>query len=166
MIYKFRIILDDERTDVFRDIEIESTETLEDLHYAIVEAFEFDGKEMASFYKSDQDWNQGDEISLFEMEGVALMVETTIEEVVNKENRNLLYVYDFQALWTFFVELFEVKNPQEGITYPCVVGRLGYLPNDAPEKDFGYDDFDDDFNGTEFDQDEFDEIYGYNEENF
>ena len=49
MIYKFRAILDAEE-DIFRDIAIEKEATLEDLHNALVNAFGFDGTEMASFY--------------------------------------------------------------------------------------------------------------------
>ena len=51
MIYRIRIILD-VKEDVFRDIEIEATSTLEDLHHAITQSFGFLGNEMASFYKS------------------------------------------------------------------------------------------------------------------
>ena len=58
MIYKFRIVLDT-LDDVFRDIEIEDDSTLEDLHNSITQAFGFDGTEMASFYLSDAEWNQG-----------------------------------------------------------------------------------------------------------
>ena len=68
MIYRFRIILDhDSEGDIFRDIEIRETDTLEDLHNSITQAFGFEGSEMASFYLSDDEWNQGEEISLFDM---------------------------------------------------------------------------------------------------
>jgi len=72
MIYRFRVILDnDTEDDVFRDIEIRKTDSLEDLHNTITQSFGFDGTEMASFYVSDDEWNQGEEISLFDMsEGV------------------------------------------------------------------------------------------------
>ena len=48
MIYKFRVILDAEE-DIFRDIAIESDNTLEEFHNAIVNAFGFDGTETGSF---------------------------------------------------------------------------------------------------------------------
>src|SRR5210317_1231162 len=109
MIYRFRIILDnDTEEDIFRDIEIRNTDTLEDLHNAITQSFGFDGSEMASFYLSDNDWNQGEEISLFDvsdsLESVRLMHETTIESVTNEDNTKLIYVYDFLSMWTFLVE--------------------------------------------------------------
>jgi len=42
MIYKLRIILDTEQ-DVIREIAIKESDSLEDLHNAIVNAFGFDG---------------------------------------------------------------------------------------------------------------------------
>ena len=51
MIYRFRVIFDnDTDQDVFRDLEIRETDTMEDLHNAIAQSFGFDGLEMASFY--------------------------------------------------------------------------------------------------------------------
>ncbi|NNL81464.1 MAG: hypothetical protein HKO67_13330, partial [Flavobacteriaceae bacterium] len=105
MIYRFRIILDNKsEEDIFRDIEIRKTDTLEDLHNAITQSFGFDGMEMASFYLSDDEWNQGEEISLFDMSeagtSVRLMNETQLEEVVNEDQTKLIYVYDFLSMWT------------------------------------------------------------------
>ena len=65
MVYKFRVILDAEE-DIFRDIAIEEKDTLEDLHNALVNAFGFDGMEMAAFYTCDDKWNQDEEIPLFD----------------------------------------------------------------------------------------------------
>ena len=98
MIYRFRIILDTHE-DVFRDIEIEANASLEDFHNAITQAFGFDGQEMASFYTSNDLWEEGEEISLFDVSdepgGVRIMAETYLEDVVDEENTRLLYVYDF-----------------------------------------------------------------------
>src|SRR5690606_14552336 len=108
MLYRFRVILDAE-DDVFRDIEILSESTLEDLHNAIFQAFGFDGNEMASFYISDDDWNQGEEISQVDMtdgeNDLRLMDETTLDDVVSESQTKLIYVYDFLSMWTFLVEL-------------------------------------------------------------
>ena len=60
MIYRFRIILDT-KEDVFRDIEIEAEATLEDFHNTITQSFGFEGQEMASFYVSNEKWEQGKE---------------------------------------------------------------------------------------------------------
>lgn len=168
MIYRFRIILDnDTEEDIFRDIEIRKTDTLEDLHNAITQSFGFDGSEMASFYLSDDDWNQGEEVSLFDMsdgvESVRLMHETTIESVTDEDNTKLIYVYDFFNMWTFLVELGEIVDEAEGADYPNLMFVHGQIPTEAPIKEFsaeGDDDFDaynDDFDVDDYEDLDFDE---------
>ena len=88
MIFRFRVVLDnDTKEDIFRDIEIRDTDTLEDLHNVITQSFGFDGSEMASFYISDDEWNQGEEISLFDMsEGgsdIQLMSQTILNSSIS-----------------------------------------------------------------------------------
>jgi hypothetical protein len=139
MIYRFRIILDTQE-DVFRDIEIEAENTLEDLHNAITQAFGFGGQEMASFYVSNDLWEQGEEIALFDMsegtESLRVMNETAIDDVANKENTRLIYVYDFLNLWTFLVELADIAEPEDDLSYPNLMFAHGDIPDDAPEKEF------------------------------
>ena len=81
MLYKFRVILDAEE-DIFRDIAIMDTDTLEDLHNAIVNAFGFDGMEIASFYRSDNEWSQGEEIPLFDTGDVPGELKTMGEHIL------------------------------------------------------------------------------------
>ncbi|WP_418509392.1 IS1096 element passenger TnpR family protein [Corallibacter sp.] len=156
MVYRFRVILDnDTEDDVFRDLEIRETDTLEDLHNIITQSFGFDGMEMASFYMSNDAWEQGEEISLFDMsEGVnsvRLMNETSINDVVHEAQTKLIYVYDFLSMWTFYVELAEIIEEVEGTDYPNLMFVHGQIPDQAPEKAFESDDLNDDFN--EFDDD-------------
>ena len=95
MIYRFRAILDT-KEDVFRDIEIDSENTLEELHNSITQAFGFEGNEMASFYVSNQNWEQGEEIALFDMsegmKSIRIMNETSIDEVTDRNQPRLLCV--------------------------------------------------------------------------
>ena len=151
MIYKFRVIFDTEKDDIFRDIALEASATLEDLHNVIVQSFGFDGTEMASFYLSDDDWNQGEEFQLFDMseEGNA-MSETILESILNEDQKRLLYVYDFLSMWTFFVELMEVDDYEDGVTYPILLQSYGQMPAEAPDKNFVAEDFDE--FGSEFDE--------------
>lgn len=166
MLYRFRVILDAEE-DVFRDIEILSDSTLEDFHNAIFQAFGFDGNEMASFYISDDDWNQGEEISQVDMtdgeSDLRLMEETLLEDVVSEDQTKLIYVYDFLSMWTFLVELAEIAEPEAGMTYPNLMYVHGQLPTAPPDKEFIAEedefggDFDDDFDIDDYDDLSFDE---------
>lgn len=161
MIYKIRIILDAEE-DIFRDLEIEATNTLEELHNAITQAFGFGGSEMASFYTCDEDWNQDEEIALFDMSengsDVRLMNETVLEDVLAEQSPKMIYVYDFLSMWTFFVELADIVEKEDGRSYPNVLFSFGELPDAPPEKKFESKpsiDFDDSFDS--YDDLDFDE---------
>ena len=136
MIYRFRVILDT-KDDVFRDVEINESSTLEELHNSIIKSFGFLGNEMASFYKTDNEWTQGDELPLndFGPENPT-MKDEELKTHINSENNKLLYVYDFLNLWTFFIELMEIGEIKKGTTYPNLINSEGEVPEEAPEKKF------------------------------
>ncbi len=161
MIYKIRIILDAQE-DIFRDIEIEANNTLEDFHNAIAQAFGFLGNEMASFYTCDDRWNQDEEIALFDMSengsDLRLMTECLLEEIITEQTPKLIYVYDFLSMWTFFVELADIVEKEDGKPYPNMLFSFGELPDSPPEKKFesdptlGFDDTPENYDGLDFDE--------------
>ncbi|MBP93597.1 MAG: hypothetical protein CMC55_05715 [Flavobacteriaceae bacterium] len=168
MIYRFRIVLDnDTDKDVFRDIEIRESDTMEDLHNTITQSFGFDGSEMASFYLSDDEWNQGEEISLFDMSDgltpVKLMSRSVLKDTVHEAQNKLIYIYDFLSMWTFYVELAEIVEETEGTDYPNLMFVHGQVPDEAPEKNFeaesfdDYNEFEDDLDIDDYDNLDFDE---------
>lgn len=159
MVYKIRIILDT-KEDIFRDLEIEQNNTLEDFHNAITQAFGFLGNEMASFYTCDEEWKQDEEIALFDMSesgsDIRLMNETFLEDIIDQNNPKLIYVYDFLNMWTFFIELADIVEKEDGRAYPNVLFSFGELPESPPEKNFesestseGFDDADDIYDNYE-----------------
>lgn len=136
MIYHFRLILDT-KEDVFRDIALEENTTFEDFHNAITQAFGFGGSEMAVFYESDDEWQQGDSISLFDMgEDDARRMSDVLLQDIFPQLSKMLYVYDFLNLWTFFIELIETDEPKPGNTYPLLLFSHGEVPEEAPDKTF------------------------------
>ena len=143
MIYRFRVVLDhDNKEDIFRDVEIRKTDTFEDLNNVIIQSFGFDGSEMASFYLSNESWEQGQEIALFDMgqgNEIQMMNETIIEDLINEDQTRLIYIYDFLNMWTFLVELGEVVEEAQGTDYPNLLFVCGQLPTVAPEREFKSD---------------------------
>ena len=160
MIYRFRAILDHEnKEDIFRDIEIRKTDTFEDLHNVLTQSFGFDGSEMASFYVSNDDWHQGQEIALFDMgqnEDIRMMNETIIEDVLDEDNTKLIYIYDFLNMWTFLVELGEIVEEAQGTDYQNLLFVCGQVHSEAPEKQFEADQSNEDLDGYRFD--DYDEL--------
>ena len=139
MIYRFRVILDnDTEDDVFRDIEINKEDALLEFHKSIITSFGFNTNEIASFYLSDNQWNQGEEILLFNFEDrdKKLMSDILINNVINIKNNKLIYVYDFLNMWTFLIELVDVAEEIKGIDYPNIIFSKGEIPKKAPEKKF------------------------------
>lgn len=157
MVYKFRVILDTEE-DVFRDIAILADDTLEDLHNAIVNAFDFDGLELASFYTCDNQWNQDQEIPLFDTGDVPGEVKTMsdypLTSILDENHTKIIYVYDFMNMWTFLVELAAIEDIEAGETYPNTLFSHGLMPAEAGSKNFEADMTDDIYGEFEDDLDE------------
>jgi len=140
MAYKIRIVLDTEQ-DVFRDIIVDESINLEELHFTIAKSFGFKGQEMASFYMSDDSWEQGVEIPLFNMsddERALSMSSCDMVQVLKEEGDKMIYVYDFFSMWTFYVELSEVFETDEEL--PFIALSFGTTPDEAPEKTFTAED--------------------------
>ena len=135
MIYRLRVILDVEQ-DVFRDLEIEASASLDDLHLSITQAFGFLGNEMASFYRTNEEWVQGEELPLLDLGDVDSRAQEPLNTFFDADHHKLIYVYDFFNLWTFFIELMEVGEPAPGIEYPNLIFCQGEVPEEAPEKSF------------------------------
>ncbi|MBE7692419.1 hypothetical protein J2Q11_06620 [Tenacibaculum finnmarkense genomovar finnmarkense] len=154
--YKVRVILDTKK-DVIRTLVVNQAKSLEDLHADIAKSFGFNGQEMASFYRTDEDWNQGEEIPLFDMseDGEApSMASCVIKETLPNTNDKLIYVYDFLQMWTFYVEV--VEQSAEEVSETKIILTVGEIPDKAPKKEFTAtkedqdgnfeDDFDDQLN--------------------
>lgn len=135
MILRIRTILDVE-DDVIRDIEIDEKFLLKDLHDLIIKSYGFEGKEMASFYKTNKRWEQGDEMSLFDLGIGKDYSNDSLNTIFNAENNRLLYVYDFLELWTFFIEVMEVSEINKNTKYPNLVFSKGKVPENSPSKIF------------------------------
>ena len=144
--YKIRIILDTKK-DVIRTILVDDQLNLEALHLTIAKSFGFGGQEMASFYSTDDEWNQGEEIPLFNMEEIGegiSMQNCILNKTLPEENNKLIYVYDFLNLWTFYVEVIEISEDKKE-DLPQIILTVGEIPSEAPEKEFVAEKLDDGF---------------------
>ena len=164
--YKIRIILDT-KEDVIRTVLVDDKLNLEDLHATIAKSFGFGGQEMASFYRTDDEWNQGEEIPLFNMaeagEGISMQT-CILNKTLPEEGNKLIYVYDFLNMWTFYVEVIEISADKKD-DLPQIILTVGEIPNEAPEKEFVADKLDDGFGDDGDIDDEFGHFddFDYNE---
>ncbi len=145
-IYIIRAILDAD-DDVIRDVAISGSSTLFDLHLLMVEAFDLDKGEMSSFFKSNDEWDQGEEISMMDFDpatGKNPLDKMLVEEAFADKGNRMLFAYDYMNLWTFYLEATEIKAAEEGKSYPAVIGAVGTRPQQAPQKEMRADSLDDD----------------------
>jgi hypothetical protein len=133
-ILKFRVYLEEDET-IYRDIVIRHTQNFFDLHQAILKSYEFDNKHQATFYRSNDNWLRGREISLEKYDKAysaepLIMSEVTIGSEIKDPNQKFIYIYDFVKNFTFLVELINLsKDENPKITYPSCVRVEGIGPS-------------------------------------
>jgi hypothetical protein len=133
-ILRFRVYWEDDDS-VYRDIAIRHTQNFFDLHTAILKSFEFDSKHKATFYRSNDNWLRGREISLekYDKDYKAdpfIMADTLISSEISNPNQKFIYEYDFNKFWHFMVELINVdKEENKKLTYPTCIRTEGIAPS-------------------------------------
>ena len=179
-ILKFRVYWEEEDA-IYRDVLVKHTQHFSDFHQIILKAFEFDQKHEATFFRSNEKWQRGREISkeVYQKEypvAPLLMDETTIGSEIMDTNQHFIYLYDFNKSWTFLVELIQViKNADADMSleYPVIsrvegVGPMQYGTKgllgekfadieekyDLSEADEGFGEEGEDSDSNESDEDE------------
>ena len=133
-ILKFRVYFEEDES-VYRDVVIRHTQSFFDLHEAILRAYEFDNRHQATFFRSNDHWLRGREISIekYNQEYKALpliMSETTIGSEIRNPNQRFTYLYDFNKNWNFLLELInESKEENPKISYPSMIRTEGIGPS-------------------------------------
>lgn len=180
--FVLRIVVDTEE-DIFRDIEVRADQNFEELHDAIIHAFDFEGKQMASFYMSNDNWEKGQELGLMDVSAfdgdnsTPSMKNTLIGDLLNAKHQKMLYVYDFLKMWIFYIELIHLDEVSSEKVYPAIVREFGVAPDenskDIPDlfdgiDSMGGDDFDDldDFNEDYDDEIDDDDPFGDYEDSY
>jgi hypothetical protein len=133
-ILKFRIYWEDDDS-IYRDVVIRHTQSFLALHTCILKSYEFDNKHKATFYRSNDSWLKGREISLekYDKEYKAeplIMSDTQITSEIKNPNQKFIYEYDFNKFWHFMVELINVdKEENKKLEYPSCVRTEGIAPS-------------------------------------
>jgi len=134
-VLKFRVYWEEDDA-IYRDVLVKHTQNFQDLHTIILKAFEFDQKHDATFYRSNDIWKRGREISKEVYDRPykvppLLMAETAISSEIIDTNQHFIYEYDFVKSWSFLIELIQViKNADAdmNLEYPLVSRIEGVGP--------------------------------------
>lgn len=173
---KFRALLDTkESTEIFRDVIVPDTATFADLFNITLASFQFKGDQMASIYVSNDEWDKGQEITLEDLsfgedDANPIMSNTKIRDFIEAPDQKFILVYDFIRMWIILFELvaYEKETPEKPIivlsvgtspkedsrgeeeTSRLFEGAGGELSDEEDEDEFGFNDYDDDYNEEDF----------------
>ena len=140
-VYRFRVVFE-EREEVYRDIEIKSTQTFEDFHFIILNSIGFDTVHNASFFISDDYWRKGEEIifrnddpvtnklNVKQLSPKKEMKKCKIASLIDDPHQKFLYIYDPKVQWTFMIELMKITAEDPKVDYPNIVKSM----EDAPKQ--------------------------------
>ena len=144
MIYKFRMISGDE-TAFLREYEVDSNTTFLNFHNFIQKDLEFDSNQLASFFLADEQWNKGMELTLIDMENDAgpaaiPMDSLKINDLLKNKKERLLYVFDIFSERCFFIELSNIFQKEDDVTYPRCIASIGNAPEQVVVEEVSIED--------------------------
>ena len=128
------------RGRLYRDIELPSGASLEDLAAAIVGAFGFDLDHAFGFYSNLKgDYYRSEErYELFADlgeagEGARSVRRTRLSAAFPEVGKKMLFLYDYGDEWLFTVGLIGLGRREPKAAYPRVVKRVGEAPPQYPD---------------------------------
>ena len=145
-VLKFRVYVEEDN-GIYRDIVILTRQLFQDLHACILQAYGFDSKHQATFYRSNEHWQRGRQISLEAYDRPykvppLLMSETVIGTEIKDTNQHFIYEYDFEKNWIFLLELIGInKDADPRKEYPYVSRTEGVGPQQYGNKSLLPDQF-------------------------
>ena len=133
IVYRFKVMFEDHE-DVSRDIEITNLQTFEDFHKIIQSSIGFDGSKPASFFICTDHWIKEQEIVLEPRQdnddnALPLMKDALIKNHITDPHQKMMYLFDYEANWSFFIELSKIiPAADEKRMYPVCVKSVGEAP--------------------------------------
>jgi hypothetical protein len=145
-VLKFRVYVEEDN-GVYRDIVIKTSQVFLELHTCILKSYGFDNKHQATFYRSNENWQRGRQISLekydlpYRVEPL-MMADTPIGTEIKDTNQHFIYEYDFVKNWIFLIELIGInKDLDPRKEYPYISRTEGVGPQQYGNKNILSDQF-------------------------
>lgn len=131
-IYRFKVSFED-YDEIIREIEMLSTHTFLDLHYAIQDALGYNPECPSSFYVSNDHWKKGKEITYLpsanrQQTKISLMEDARLNKFIDDPHQKFYYIYNFEKPYDFHVELIKILKEEEGKKYPSLFKSIGKAP--------------------------------------
>jgi len=125
-VYTFKVSYLQNR-DIWRVIEMRGDQTLDDLHYAIQDAVDFDADHLYSFFMSGRAWDKTTEYASPYTEGRSA-AKVRIRDLRLRPKQRFLYLFDYGDEHRCEVQLLDINPEGPKGKYPRIVERHGPNP--------------------------------------
>jgi hypothetical protein len=127
-VYRFKVSLSDQKS-VWRRIDVRSDQTLEDLHYAIQDAFGWDDDHLYAFYLSGKAWDQSTEYVRPEgREPGMRTARVRMDRLGLRQGKRFLYIFDFGDEWRHEIRIEKAGLALDAGEYPRIIEGHGEAP--------------------------------------
>lgn len=140
---RIRVMLDSEHEDVYRDIDILTNQTFEELHQAIVQIFGIESQDdLVSFFLADDFWNKTEELPMFKDYTYAEgnIADREIQVFMEKDRQRLCYTVGDLTPWEFQLEVMGAYEADLTTEYPFLAESHGLMPDEPATDDFKSED--------------------------
>lgn len=127
-------ITNEEAPEMLRVLDIPAGANFQDLHFAVLDAVNFDTTQLSSFFICNTDWEKKMEITLINMgtddeDMVPIMKDIKIKDYEHEVGQKLIFEYDFVLMWRFFLEVIKVYDTDEPAkNFPKIIESIGDAP--------------------------------------
>ena len=128
---------------LWRDLEINGSDTLEDLAAAILAAYNFDCDHAYGFY-SNLKGSKSESNEIYELfedmeegsgaENAKGVKDIRIDEVFSSK-KQMLFLFDYGDKWEFIVTCNGIVEPEPRVQYPRTTGGKGDAPEQYPAEE-------------------------------
>ncbi len=127
--YTLRITYD---KDTWRIVKLPATATMEDLHYEILYAYDFEDDHLYSFFIDGKKWSDLCIACPYEDSGRKNASEIQIGSIGMIEDQPIVYVFDYAAEWTFTILLENIDEQNTDNFEPFLFEEVGDDPQQYP----------------------------------
>ncbi len=125
--YAFKITYERD-SEIWRTVELTSTQTLRELHAVIQDAFEFDHDHLYSFFMSGRAWDKASEYAAQPEGNQRAVSGTRLENLRLRLKQRFLYLFDYGDEHHFDVQLVSLNPDAPKGRYPRIVEEHGQAP--------------------------------------
>lgn len=142
MVFKFKVISDKVENFALH-IDADAKNTFFALHEAIQDECKYDPSELATFFLADEEWDKGQEITMFKnkspkQHSAPTMKSATLGDYLKEKEDKLIYVFDVINQKSLYIELNEIIMENK-LNNPVVTYNRGMAPVQSSSNSFDTD---------------------------